>query len=231
MKNVKIYEVGGSIRDSLLGLRSKDRDFCVIAPSYEVMKNHIIEQGGEIFLEKPEYFTIRCKLEPYGASDFVLGRKEGYYNDGRRPSEVTVVDTIEEELSRRDFTVNAMARDEEGSLIDPFGGEKDLLYFNVIRCVGKAKERFTEDSLRMLRAIRFAITKQMILDKEIEKCLQDPEMVNLLKNVSVERVREELFKCFHHDTELTLQMWEKFPLIQDYVFEHTNLWLKPTLEK
>lgn len=232
MKNIKIYEVGGSVRDSLLGLKSKDRDFCVIASSYEDMKNYLIGRGAKIFLEKPEYVTIRCKLEPYGDCDFVLGRKEGYYGDGRRPDSVSIVDSIEEELSRRDFTINAMAIDEDGNLIDPFNGKDDLLNKHLLACVGGAEARFKEDSLRMLRAIRFAITKRLSFSDDIYAALQNKNMIDLLDNISIERIREELYKCFYFDTPLTLRMiTQTFPYISANVLNTDKLWLEPTLKE
>ena len=156
MKNIKFYQVGGSVRDDLLGFPSKDIDYSVEAPSFEAMKSEIVNRGGEIFLEKPEYLTIRANVPNMGACDYVLCRKDGAYYDGRRPESVEI-GTIRDDLARRDFTVNAMAINEDGELIDPHGGKVDLLH-KTLRCVGNAHERFSEDYLRMLRAIRFCIT-------------------------------------------------------------------------
>jgi tRNA nucleotidyltransferase (CCA-adding enzyme) len=164
-----------------------------------------------------------------GAADFVLCRKDGAYVDGRRPEDVEP-GTLLDDLARRDFTMNAIAKDEDGSYIDPFGGQSDMK-LGVIVCVGDARKRFEEDYLRMLRAIRFALTKKMALDPNIEACLRDPEMVEKIADVSVERVREEMLKCFHYNTLAMLMLLENLPLVRDIVFGNSGLWLKPTLEK
>lgn len=227
---VKFYLVGGAVRDKFLGLDSKDKDYAVEADSYFDMVNEIGNRGGEIFLEKPSFATVRAKMPVLGCADFVLCRKDGYYSDGRRPDSVAP-GTLIDDLSRRDFTVNAMAMDEDGNLIDPFNGKDDLLIKQILACVGNAEERFKEDSLRMLRAIRFFTTKRLGLSSEICMCLNNPKMVNLLENVSVERIREELYRCFIHDTENTILTLNCFPLIRDFVFKKTSLWLEPTLKE
>ena len=228
---VKFYLVGGAVRDKFLGLDSKDKDYAVEANSYADMIQEIKNRGGEIFLEKPEFATVRAKMPVLGCADFVLCRKDGYYSDGRRPDSVAP-GTLIDDLSRRDFAVNAMAIDEDGNLIDPFNGKDDLLRLQVLRCVGSAEARFKEDSLRMLRAIRFAITKRLGFNNEIYAALMNENMVNLLENVSIERVREELYRCFYCDTPLTLRMiLQTFPLIGIKFFNTDKLWLEPTLKE
>lgn len=225
---VKFYKVGGWVRDKLLGVKSKDLDFSVEAPSFEAMKAEIIARDGVIFLEKPEYATIRARIGRE-ACDYVLCRRDGYYSDGRRPDEV-MAGTLHDDLARRDFTMNAMAESENGVLIDPFNGQKSLAE-GTIHCVGNAMERFSEDSLRMLRAIRFAITKDMKFDEDIQECLVwQPDLIEKLRAVSTERIREELHKCFKFDTIKTLNMLMKncHPDILSICFG--SLWLKPTSE-
>lgn len=224
------YQVGGSVRDELLGLKSKDIDYTVVAPSYEAMKLDLICRDAEIFLEKPEYLTIRAKVASMGgACDFVLARKDGFYYDGRHPESVTV-GTIHDDLSRRDFTINAIAKDGTGSLIDPYNGVKDIKG-RVVRCVGSAEQRFSEDGLRMLRAIRFSITKEMSLDAQIVKCLSSKMFWEpRLNGVSVERIREELYKCFSFSTPRTLGIFDFYKSLRNHLFETSNLWLRPTLE-
>lgn len=213
---VKLYRVGGCVRDKILGIKSKDIDFAVEAKSFDEMRNHIISMGGKIFIEKPEYNTIRAHLNGEDA-DFVLCRKDGKYSDGRRPDSVEI-GTIFDDLARRDFTMNAIAEDvETGELIDPFGGVNDIKE-NLIRCVGNAKDRFSEDSLRMLRAIRFAITKNFRLDYMIVGMLNDEEMCAKLQNVSPERIREELNKCFDKSTYQTLAYLHKFEFLEMFCF-------------
>lgn len=225
----KFYKVGGAVRDELLGVQVKDIDFAVEAPSYSAMKQAIVDRGGKVFLETPQFFTIRAKVPKLGASDFVLCRKDRGSADGRHPDSVEVGSLLDD-LARRDFTVNAMARSEDGVLIDPFGGINDLAT-HTLRTVGKARERFHEDYLRLLRAIRFAITKKMRLHDDIVDCLEDFTVIMGIKKVSVERVREELGRAFAFDTRSTMLMFRDFPKL-DFIFEaFPDFWLKPTLEK
>jgi len=223
---VKYYLVGGSVRDKLMGVRPKDLDYAVECDSFNEMRNDILNKGGDIFLEKPEFMTIRARVGKE-CSDYTCCRVEGYYHDARHPSSVKI-GTLAEDLSRRDFTINAIAEDENGNIIDPFGGAEDIKK-KLIKCVGNTKDRLDEDALRMLRAIRFAITKEFKLSMEIKTYLWTS--AHMLINVSYERIREELYKSFSHDTLQTLIMLEEFDSIRDYVFSETNLWLRPTSEK
>lgn len=222
---VQIYKVGGAVRDEFLGVKSKDIDFAVEAPSYDAMREYIANRG-KIFLEKPEFFTIRAKIDGEDA-DFVLCRKEHGYTDGRRPDLVTAGD-IYDDLSRRDFTINAIAiRVGDGTVFDPHSGVRDIAT-RTIRCVGCAKDRFTEDSLRLLRAVRFSITKGFNLYNDIRVCLETPAMVAKLENVSKERIREELNRMMKFDTLATLKMFERFPALREVVFSDPELWLEAT---
>lgn len=224
---VTLYEVGGAVRDRMIGIQSKDIDYAVEAESFDEMREEILSRDGKIFLETPQYFTIRAHLPKIGAADFVLCRKDGEYSDGRRPDTVEM-GTIYDDLARRDFTVNAMAiRESDGELLDPFDGRKDLENCQ-LACVGKAEERFREDALRMLRALRFALTKNFSLSKSIVECFRSQDMVELLANISIDRIREELTKCFDYNTLLTLEILNRFPMLRTTIFSHENLWLKPT---
>lgn len=227
--SIKCYQVGGSVRDALLGIRSKDIDFAIEAPDYPTMLRWIQSQG-KVYLEQPEFWTVRAHLPGKPPADFVLCRKDGQYSDGRRPDSVSV-GTLYDDLARRDFTVNAIAYDEEtDSYIDPHDGRKDLER-RLLRCVGNPRDRFMEDALRMLRAIRFAITKEFALDKTVMACLCDLSLAERLhENVSEERRREELHKCFAHNTPMTLYYLESYPAIQNACFgRNCKLWLMPTL--
>lgn len=224
---IKLYKVGGCIRDQFLGVKSKDIDYSVEAPSYDAMRDYIAS-NGKIFLESPEYLTIRAKVNGDDA-DFVLCRKEGDYTDGRRPDKVEAGD-IYDDLARRDFTMNAIAFDiQTQEFIDPHNG-MDHINNRLIKCVGEAEERFTEDSLRILRAIRFHITKGFTLADSIIDCLHSYDIVGGLVNVSQERIREEINKCFRADTWQTMVMMEEFPLIRDAVFMKNNMWLEATFK-
>lgn len=224
----KFYQVGGSVRDELLGVRSKDLDYTVVAESYDAMKKAILDRGGQIFLETPEFFTIRAKVPNLGACDYVLARKDGAYSNGRSPDSVSIGD-LESDLRRRDFTFNAIAKDEDGNIIDLFNGKTDLLVNRVVRCVGSAEERFNEDKLRILRALRFSIKYHLSLDEEIHNYLTGDNIAEqIIQSVSIERVREELFKCFKLNTFETLSILMDYGL--DEIFHLSKLWLKPTLE-
>ncbi len=224
---VKLYRVGGAVRDHFLSIRSKDIDFAVEANSFEEMQQYI-EAHGKIFLSKPEYFTIRAKVNGEDA-DFVLCRKEGEYTDGRRPDSVQIGD-IYDDLARRDFTVNAIAIDDQNNLIDPYNGRQDIDQ-GILRCVGKTEDRFTEDSLRMIRAIRFAITKDFTIHDDIHFCLLDYQFVKKLRNVSVERIREELNRCFVFDTKKTFHKMMNYDLLFDFIFGEMKLKLESTMKE
>jgi len=229
-KNTKFYEVGGCVRDAIIGVESKDIDYAVEADSFDTMRTAIEDRGGSIFMEQPEYFTIRAKVPDLGCADFVLCRKDGGYRDGRHPDSVKV-GSLHDDLSRRDFTMNAIAKDEDGNLIDPFGGIGSI-EVGIIRCVGNAQSRMDEDQLRLLRAVRFSVTKQMGLDKDIQRCLNSLDLTLRLKDsVSVERIREELNKSFMFDTPRTLEVLEKFPLLRDAVFSSGAIRLQPTMKQ
>lgn len=240
----ELFLVGGAVRDIKLGLQPKDYDFTVVADSYEDMLIAVREMGGEIFLEVPEYATLRAAIPvtafpyvkyPVGmkrvAADFVLARKDGYYSDGRHPDEVQV-GSLYDDLARRDFTVNAMALSAGGVLIDPFGGSNDLDN-RLLRAVGSPVERLTEDALRAVRAIRFAVTKGFALDYNLRDSLSHAQVLyNLQYRISEERVREELYKAFKHDTLVTINYLNLFPLLRTIVFgPDKQLWLKPTMEE
>lgn len=220
---IRVFEVGGCIRDKIMGLKPKDLDYAVEAPSWEAMREYITERG-EIFLETPKYFTIRANIPSLGAADFVLCRKDGEYTDGRHPDTVEI-GTIYDDLARRDFTMNAIARDiKTGVILDPFEGQK-AIEDKLIICVGEAKDRIREDSLRMLRALRFGVTKHFDIHEDIEDILASD--YELLKNVSEDRVREELHKAFKFDTMRTLSYLWKYVELTDFIFSHFNIRLVP----
>lgn len=221
---IKFYRVGGCVRDLLLGVKAKDIDYAVEAESYHAMVDYIAA-NGKIYQERPQFFTVRARLNGQDC-DYVLCRKEGAYTDGRRPDTVGV-GTIYDDLARRDFTCNAIAMDDHGGIIDPHNGQIHIRDRR-LRCVGIARDRFMEDHLRLLRAIRFGITKKFEFDVEIKKCLSDYKLVYNLSNIPIERIRDELFRCFKFDTNATLQMLNTYYHIRDIVFDR-NLALIPTV--
>jgi tRNA nucleotidyltransferase (CCA-adding enzyme) len=232
MNNLKnFYLCGGAVRDSLLNVPSKDNDFVVLVDSFDAMREEILRNGGTIFIEKPEYLTIRGTLPNYGAADFVLPRSDGEYSDGRRPDTTSIADSLYLDSCRRDFTIGAMYKNlETGEIIDYHNGKKDLEN-KLIRCVGNTVDRFREDYLRVLRAVRFSITKRMHLSDEIKRCLDDKSVIDGLQNVSAERIRDEAYKCFKHDSHSAIFFFSFYSLLSNEVFnERTGIWLKPTME-
>jgi len=233
--SVEVFEVGGCVRDSLLGVSSKDIDYSCIANSFEDLLAFVEMNEFKIVLIKPEYGTIRA-ITPKtgfrgytGVIDFVWAREEGPYSDGRRPDWTKPTDLLSD-LRRRDFTVNAMARNSQGILIDPFGGQVDLRN-RELRAVGNAEDRIREDALRALRAIRFAVTKQMHISHDIRQVLYSDWLPPLLSSVSVERIREELDKAFAFDTILTLDIFEGLSLEFKQAVFRSGLRLQPTLKQ
>lgn len=222
---MRLYKVGGAVRDSFLNRKSKDIDYVVECESFDAMREEILRRGGKIYLESPKFFTIRGQLPGIGDADFVLARKEGQYKDGRHP-EIVEVGTIYDDLARRDFTMNAIAIAESGEIIDPHGGITDIA-FQRINCVGNAEDRFGEDGLRILRAIRFSITLGFGLSESIADIIMYGNMREYLGGVSQERIREELYKCFSHDTRRSIAVFSgpNWDFIWDF------LWLKPTTER
>jgi len=236
---VKLYLVGGAVREIVRGFpeKVKDWDFAVEAESFEKMRDWIKYQGFEIFVETPQYFTIRARaskpfifagMDMSGRTfDFALCRTDGEYTDGRRPDSVEVA-TLATDLSRRDFTMNAMAMGTDGKIIDLYGGQEDVKNA-VIKLVGGV-ERLREDPLRMLRAIRFSLQLDFYMDDEVWAFLYNPNNTVLLKSVDTNRIRDEITKCFRINTMETLMTLQGLYSIQQYIFEETPIWLEPTVK-
>ena len=179
------YAVGGCVRDSILGREPNDWDITTSADPYEVKKlfSHTIDTGLQ-------HGTVTIMLEHVGY-EVTTYRIDGDYEDSRHPKEVTFTKSLEEDLKRRDFTVNAMAYNDRDGLIDLFHGMDDIQK-KVIRCVGNAEERFTEDALRIMRAVRFSAQFGYEIEPETKKAIV--KLAPNLKNISAERIREELIK-------------------------------------
>lgn len=228
---VKYYKVGGYVRDEFIREihgadyvnKSKDIDFAVEAESYEAMKDDIVARGCSIFLESPEFYTIRASHPTYGGVDYVLCRKDGEYLDGRHPETVSA-GTLFDDLERRDFRMNAIALSEDGSVIDPFNGKADIEN-KLICCVGDPNDRFIEDSLRILRGIRFSIKLGFDFDLETEEAMARHAYKVL--DLPTDRIREELEKCFMMNTVKTVTALVWLDIFEP-LFEKNDLWLMPT---
>ncbi len=186
-----LYIVGGAVRDYLLGIKNHDYDFCTDAEPEEVMKifRHVIPTGI-----KHGTVTVLFENESYEVTTF---RTEGPYSDSRHPDKVSFVKSLEEDLSRRDFTVNAFAADcTTGEITDLFDGYSDLKK-GIIRAIGVPSERFTEDALRLMRMCRFCAKLDFIPD---EKTLEDATLLcKRISAVSSERIFDELQKTLMTD--------------------------------
>ena len=229
MNNIRVFEVGGSIRNELMERPASDRDFAVIAPDYGTMRQYLLDQGATFYQERPQFVSIRAKLMPMGAVDFTLARKEAFYTDARHPDSVTPAITIEEDLTRRDFRINAIAR-EVGSLvlIDPFDGQRDISE-HIIHPVGKALDRFKEDRLRIFRAIRFACQLEFSIDMEIHDAIDEFRRIEDFDPVTKEMMQIELCKAFGANWRRAISILQSHPFLWE-VIETKDIWLKPTLE-
>lgn len=215
-KDYQLYLVGGPVRDFLLNRPIKDWDFTTDAPPEEILK--IIPEG----YYNNQFGTVGIKQSAIGFQlsveqadsrkqtaesliEITTMRKEGKYTDSRHPSEVEWTTKIEEDLARRDFTINAMAiniadqpisQSSNPLNVDPFNGQADLDH-QLIRAVGDPNKRFNEDALRLMRAVRFAT--QLNFNLEEKTAVAVKENASLIQNISWERIRDELFKILAAD--------------------------------
>lgn len=238
----KLYEVGGRVRDEILGIESKDIDYTVVIEDiqefedpYDEFVKQIEEEGYDVFENKKSCFTVRSRFPAHSphaglTADFVLARKEVSYPPNSRVP-VTEYGSLVDDLIRRDFTVNALAKDENGEIIDKFGGLEDL-HYRILDTPTDTAVSFSKDPLRVLRAIRFAVTKDMLFADDIYYGIQMLP-AHRMELVSIERARNELRKMFRHNTKRSFEMLgllkELNSGIYDYLFDG-RLWLEPTLK-
>lgn len=186
-RGYEAYLVGGCVRDLLRGVAPHDWDICTRARPEETQAcfpgRQILENGL-----KHGTVTVIDGGEPYEITTF---RAEGPYSDSRRPDYVQFVPDLERDLARRDFTINAMAMDLEGSLRDPFHGAQDIRDKR-IRCVGEPARRFREDGLRVMRALRFSAALGYDIEQAAAQAIHDSRTV--LRQVAAERINAELCK-------------------------------------
>jgi tRNA nucleotidyltransferase (CCA-adding enzyme) len=193
------YIVGGCVRDSFLDKTPHDWDICTAADPRKVLtilglhKIKAIETGLQ-------HGTVTAHIDGnnYEITTF---RIDGEYSDNRRPDSVSFVRDVKADLARRDFTINAMAYSAWEGLVDPFGGYTDLCQ-GIIRCVGNPDDRFKEDALRILRALRFASTYGFTIEEKTAMAIHRNK--DLLKNISAERIRSELCKLLCGDGVLNI---------------------------
>lgn len=218
------YVVGGCVRDSILGRVPNDWDICTSATPEEMLQ---IFKDQKIIKTGLQHGTVTVVINGKGF-EITTYRIDGIYSDNRRPDTVEFTDKLIEDLRRRDFTINAMAYNDYEGLIDPFNGLEDLKY-KKIRCVGSAKDRFEEDALRILRAIRFSSQLDFVsmpdTDWEIHR------QYKRLENISIERINSEFCKiavCDNFCVQFLLyqDVFSLFiPELKDIIgFEQNNPW-------
>lgn len=179
------YAVGGCVRDSLLGRQPSDWDVTTSAkpPQVKSVFRHTVDTGIQ-------HGTVTVMLDREGF-EVTTYRIDGEYEDSRHPKEVVFTANLTEDLKRRDFTINAFAYNEKSGIVDAFGGMEDLTR-GVIRCVGAAKERFGEDALRMLRAVRFSAQLGFTIAEDTKSAIR--RLAPGLQHISAERIQAELVK-------------------------------------
>ncbi len=184
------YIVGGCVRDSVLGRTPQDWDITTSATPEQTkaLFRRTIDTGIE-------HGTVTIMMDHVGY-EVTTYRVDGKYEDHRRPKEVTFTASLLEDLKRRDFTINAMAYNEQEGLVDIFGGAEDLR-LGIIRCVGVPQERFDEDALRILRAVRFAAQLDFEIEAKTRQAIR--EKAEFLRDISAERIQVELTKLITSD--------------------------------
>lgn len=179
------FAVGGCVRDSILARKPQDWDITTSAKP-EAIKE-IFRRTVDTGIEHGTV-TVMIGKDSYEVTTY---RIDGAYEDSRHPKEVRFTNCLEEDLRRRDFTINAMAYNDDVRLVDVFGGMQDLNH-HLIRCVGDPRERFSEDALRILRAVRFSAQLDFPIEPDTAKAVK--ELAPNLKNISAERIQTELVK-------------------------------------
>ena len=199
-RGFEAFAVGGCVRDTLLGRIPGDWDITTSARPEEVK-----EIFGKTVDTGLQHGTVTI-IKNHRGYEVTTYRIDGEYLDGRHPDSVEFTSSLTEDLKRRDFTINAMAYSHETGIVDEFGGMEDLEK-KIIRCVGRAHDRFTEDALRILRAIRFAAQLNFDIEEETYRAIAD--IAPNLKKVSKERIQVELTKLLLSDHPEKLLMVEE----------------------
>ena len=183
----KAYIVGGFVRDYLMGIESKDIDITTSATPKE-LKNIFQDVKFEKLNDKDNYGSVRVDYKNI-IFEVTTFREELCYLDNRHPSSIRYVTDLTTDLKRRDFTINAICMDKDGKIIDPLNGEEDLKK-KLIKTINKSDKSFSDDALRILRAIRFSATLGFNLSNDIKESIKKHK--ELLKNISYERKKIEL---------------------------------------
>ena len=242
----KIFEVGGCVRDEILNVKTDDIDFTfvlddlsgTVESGWDSMVSHLDSEGFKIFLKTEDCFTVRAMF-PRGhqheglVADFVMARKEvGVIEGTRKP--ILELGTLEDDLTRRDFTVNSLAKSLDGEVIDLFDGVKDLKR-GVLKTPLDPVITLLDDPLRLLRALRFSITKNFKIDDDLWNAMFTPGLLDKLELVvSTERIQNELKKMMKHDTVASLRLFNRIdqnePRLLEIMFKG-DMWLSPSMKK
>lgn len=190
--NYEAYIVGGCVRDALLDVTPHDYDITTSAPPHVVLD---IFKDFKCIETGIEHGTVSVLIDS-NLYEITTYRIEGEYKDHRRPDSVDFTNKLEEDLKRRDFTINAMAYNEKDNLIDLFGGKEDLKN-KIIKTVGNPYDRFNEDGLRMIRAIRFSSKLNFLIEEETLQAIYNNAQI--IKNISLERITDEFTKIILSD--------------------------------
>ena len=242
----QIFEVGGCVRDEIIGVHTNDIDFTFVLENteqtvdegWDEMLSHLKTEGFKIFLETKDCFTVRAKF-PKGhvneglVADFVMARKEVGYIDGTRQP-ILELGTLEDDLTRRDFTLNALAKDLDGNIIDLFDGQTHLSQKVLITPLEPIKT-FMDDPLRMIRALRFSITKGFDIHPTVWNAIFTPGLIEKLSEVvSQERIQGEVMKMMKHDTVKPLRLLSVIDKKDSNLIEimfKDKMWLMPTTKQ
>ncbi len=208
------FLVGGAVRDFFLGKNGSDWDVATNARPEDVQKlfKKVIPTGIAHGTVTVHLLGKEIEVTTY--------RADGKYSDGRHPDSVSFAATIEDDLSRRDFTMNALAASlKDGKIIDPFGGKNDIKC-RTIRSVGVARDRFLEDGLRPIRAIRFSAQLQFRIERETLDAITLPEVREKIRSISMERFRDELSKILsYEEPSNSLKLMERTGILSDFLPE------------
>ena len=214
MHNFEGYVVGGYVRDKLLGIESSDVDIATNALPKDLMDIFNISSS-----RSEKYGNVKIYTDKY-QMDITTYRKELSYNN-RRPEEIKYISSLEEDLKRRDFTINTIAMDINGEIKDYYNGIKDLQN-KIIKCVGDANLKFEEDPLRILRAIRFACVLDFKLDDSIIDAIK--KNIKLVSTLSKTRIKEELSRILVSNNRIkTLDFMNKLGILKELNIKYDEL--------
>lgn len=208
------YVVGGCVRDSILDREPHDWDICTPALACELLVE-FEEKGYKVIPTGLQHGTITVHLNGnnYEITTF---RRDGEYSDGRHPDTVEFTSDLIYDLERRDFTINAMAYNSEEGLVDPFNGCWDIQN-RIIRCVGNPDDRFQEDGLRILRALRFSCQLNFVIDETTGRAMLDNK--ELISNVSMERINTEFIKIINAEYVFSFPFYSYNKIISQFIPE------------